>query len=91
MTTTTPRQCRQCPRIFTPARPHQQFCSKQCRQKFHSETDGSTIGTISRVSLLRSGDLSIVIRVPPIDRENALSLVRGGVVDLREVKGASDA
>lgn len=80
--------CAHCPREFQPKRPHQRFCSAKCRAAAHSahSGDGGLRGVVSRVSLLKGGEVSIVLRFAAIDRENALSCHPGGIV---EVTGCS--
>lgn len=86
-----PLPCLQCTTLFTPRRAHQKFCHTKCRQAFHTAGDGGLYGKVSRVTLLKSGGVNLTLRFDPIDRENALSLIRGGLVDVREVKGAPGA
>lgn len=69
---------------FEPKRADQRYCGAKCRQQFNAMRagDGALRGAVSRVSLLKGGEVSIVLRFAAMDRENALSVVPGAVVEV---------
>lgn len=69
---------------FEPKRKDQRYCGAKCRQQFNASRigDGALRGAVSRVSLLKGGEVSIVLRFAAIDRQNALSLAPGAVVEV---------
>lgn len=81
-------KCAHCPREFQPKRPHQRFCSAKCRAASHAQKQTGVVpAAVSRVTILKGGVRSVVLRIDPIAANNAFSLESGrllGLVDLRE-------
>ena len=74
--------CSQCQTPFKPTRPHQVFCSKQCRSDHHNAFDGGLRGVVSSVRVMRRGSVSVVLRFGIEDRERALKLEPGKLLDV---------
>lgn len=74
--------CPQCSTPFEPTRPHQRFHHPKCRQAYHASGDGGLRGAVTSVRILARGQVSVVVRFAPIDRDNALSLTPGAVVEV---------
>jgi hypothetical protein len=69
---------------FEPKRADQLYHSTRCRQQFNASRigDGALRMAVSKVSLLKGGAVSVVLRSLPIDRENALQVTPGMVVEV---------
>ncbi len=68
--------------LFRPARPWQRFHSDECRRTFH-RLKGRTpfTATVAKVSILKRGEVSIVLRFPAEQQANARQLTPGQVVE----------
>lgn len=77
-------KCRHCERDFSPRRPDQVYCGSKCRQAFNAARrgDGALRAAVSSVRVLRRGDVSVVIRFRPIDRDNALQIAPGQLLEV---------
>lgn len=76
------RACDFCRDPFVPRRPHQRFCSTACRQGFHAQGDHGLRGAVVSNRILRRGKVSMVIQFGIEDREAALAIVPGDVVEV---------
>jgi hypothetical protein len=74
--------CPECQKDFTPKRPHQRFCSNTCRVNNFAGSDGGLRGAVSRVSVLKEGAVSVVVRFTPLDRERAMKLTPGELIEV---------
>lgn len=73
-----------CGVLFEPKRPDQRYHNPKCRQQFNAMRtgDGALRGAVSRVSMLKGGEVSVVLRFAAMDRENALQVVPGQLVEV---------
>lgn len=71
-----------CLKRFTPRRADQRYHSPKCRQKFFAEHrgDGVLRGAVAKLSLMKGGVVSMVVRYRPVEADNALKLVPGTIV-----------
>jgi hypothetical protein len=69
---------------FEPKRKDQRYCGAKCRQQYNAMRvgDGALRGAVSRVSLLKGGEVSIVLRFAAMDRDNALQVEPGRLVEV---------
>lgn len=76
--------CAGCQREFEPKRSDQKYHSPKCRQDHYAANlgDGALRGAVSRVSLLKGGKVSVVLTFLPIDRDNALQVMPGSMVEV---------
>jgi len=76
--------CPQCRREFEPRRPHQVYCRKRCRMAHYAVTrgDGALRGTVRSVKVCSQGDASVTLRFSATDRDNALLVMPGMVVEI---------
>jgi hypothetical protein len=82
------RNCPHCLRAFVPKRADQVYCTSKHRQAFYAASlgDGALRGAVSRVSPLKRGKVSITLHFAPMDRDNALQIVPGTVVEVMRDK-----
>lgn len=71
--------CPQCHCLFLPARPHQRFCSTDCRRAFHKSTRRAspTVGAPARVASVRvlaNETVSVVLHFKGDARSAAMRL-----------------
>lgn len=74
--------CACCGRSFNARRAWHRFCSRTCRMANH-EAKGDTLrAVVSSVRIMRRGAVSVVIRFGLEDRDRALKLEPGKVVEI---------
>ena len=75
-------RCDGCMQLFRPARSWQRFHSDDCRRTFHrlKGRKGLT-ATVSKVSVLKRGEVSVVLRFATDQQAQARQLTPGQVVD----------
>ncbi len=75
-------RCDGCMQLFRPVRSWQRFHSDDCRRTFH-RLKGRTpfTATVAKVSILKRGEVSVVLRFPAEQQANARQLTPGQVVD----------
>ncbi len=74
--------CAECQVEFTPKRPHQRFCSSKCRLENFANGDGALRGTVTGVMVVRGGLVSVTVRFPASEAQNALKMVPGAVIEV---------
>jgi len=76
--------CPHCKAEFEPKRADQVYCGKRCRLTHNEERrgDGALRGAVSSVRVLRRGNVSVVLRFLPVDRDNASQLTPGTLVEI---------
>lgn len=74
--------CDGCHQPFRPVRPWQRFHSDDCRRTFHRlKGRGTFTATVAKVSILKRGEVSVVLRFPAEQQAQARQLTPGQVVD----------
>lgn len=78
--------CPHCQSEFEARRADQVYCRQRCRQDHYTATvgDGGLRAAISSVRVLSRGNVSVVLRFKLVDRDNALRLMPGKVVEVVE-------
>lgn len=74
--------CRRCGAEFVPHKPWATFCSKSCRNAWHAADDGGLRGVVSSVRVMRRGVVSVVVRFGIEDRDRAVALDPGAVLEV---------
>lgn len=69
-------------RTFHPVKPWQKFCSPRCRTQAYVGGDGAMRGVVSKVSVMRRGVVSVVVRFDLEDRDRAQGLTPGDVIEV---------
>jgi hypothetical protein len=73
---------RQCGKAFTPRKPWAVFCGPKCRTTWHEQDDGALRAVVSSVRLTKRGGVSMIVRFDPMDRDAALGIDPGAVVEI---------
>lgn len=76
------RRCRHCGGTFTARKGWQLYCSPRCRSQHHGLGDGALRGVVSKVSVMRRGVVSVVLRFDLTERERAQALTPGDVLEI---------
>lgn len=75
-------RCDGCMQLFRPVRSWQRFHSDDCRRTFHRLKGRQPLtATVSKVSVLKRGEVSIVLRFQAEQQAIARQLTPGQVVD----------
>lgn len=78
------RTCAYCRTRFLPRRSWQTYCSPACRTEANARGVESGIeARVARYSVLKSGEVSLVVRMPPEHRHAFETLAPGSVLRLR--------
>lgn len=71
-----------CQKPFTPIKPWQRYCSRACRSAAHNACDGGMRGMVSSVRVMRRGQVSVVLRFSLDERDRALQIEPGHVLEV---------
>lgn len=74
--------CAACGAPFRRAKNWQRFCSPKCRAAYHVSGDGGLRGVVSKVSVMRRGVVSVVLRFDLTERDRAGALTPGDVIEV---------
>lgn len=78
----TDASCVRCGRSFAPVKRWQRFCGRACRQAFHEAEDGGLRAVVSSVRVMKRGTVSVTLHFDPLDRDAALGIDPGAVVEI---------
>lgn len=69
---------------FQPKRADQRYHSPKCRMAAYAARtgDGALRAPISRITPLKGGEVNVILRFAAIDRENALSMLPGRLLEI---------
>jgi hypothetical protein len=74
--------CAHCGSAFVPRKRWAKFCSPKCRTDHHAKSDDGLRAVVSKVSVMRRGTVSVVLRFGLEDRDRAAALTPGDVIEV---------
>jgi hypothetical protein len=74
--------CAHCGSPFVPRKRWAKFCSPKCRTDHHAASDGGLRAVVSKVSVMRRGTVSVVLRFGIDERDRAAALTPGDVIEV---------